>query len=162
VLELGGRPALDVFREAAGALLGADLRRAGERVLVALPRGPADGDAFVARQIAGVSAGRRAFAVAEPLRPGATLRFALRDADLAREDLGRALAAAREPASAALYLSCPGRGQRLFRHAGLEAGYAAHVLGDVPTAGLFGSFQLGPVASASELHTYAAVLVLLP
>lgn len=159
LLELGGRPALDVYREAAGELLAADLRRAGERVVVALPRGR--GDEFVVRTIAGFAPDRRAFALAEDLRPGTPLRLALRDADLAREDLARALAGVSLPASAALYLSCSGRGRGLFRHAGLETAVVAHALGATPLAGLFGSFQLGPVAGASELHTYAAVLALL-
>lgn len=161
LLELDGRPALDVYREAAGPLLGADLRRAGGLVHVALPRGPA-GEAFVVRNVAGFAPDRRAFAVAEDLRPGALVRLALRDADLAREDLGRALAGAREPASAALYLSCSGRGQSLFRHAGVESGTVAHALGRTPLAGLFASFQFAPVAGVTELHTYAAVLTLLP
>lgn len=160
VLELDGRPALDVYREAAGPLLGADLRRAGERVLAALPRGPG-GDGFVVRPIAGFAPERRAFALADELRPGTPLRLALRDGDLAREDLARALAAGPAPADAALYLSCSGRGRGLFRHAGLESAVVAHALGATPLAGLFGSFQFGPLGPATELHTYAAVLALL-
>jgi small ligand-binding sensory domain FIST len=159
VLELAGRPALDVYREAAGAPLAADLRRAGEIVVAALPRGGAG--EFVVRPVAGFAPERRAFALAEDLRPGTPLRLALRDADLAREDLTRALAGAPGPAAAALYLSCSGRGRGLFRHAGLEAAVVAHTLGPTPLAGLFGSFQFGPVAGATELHTYAAVLALL-
>lgn len=158
VLEIGGRPALDVYREAAGAPLAADLRRSAERVVAALPRGA--GDEQVVRPVAGFDPERRAFALAEDLRVGTPLRLALRDADLAREDLTRSLAGA-GPAAAGLYLSCTGRGRGLFRHAGLEAAVVARALGATPLAGLFGSFQLGPVAGASELHTYAAVLALL-
>lgn len=160
VLELAGRPALDVYREAAGELLAADLRRTAELVVAALPRGRA-GAEFVVRTLAGFDPERRAFALAEDLRPGTPLRLALRDADLAREDLTRSLAAASAPAAAALYLSCSGRGRGLFRHAGLEAAVVARALGATPLAGLFGSFQFAPVAGATELHTYAAVLALL-
>lgn len=158
VLELAGRPALDVYREAAGAPLAADLRRAGELVVAALPR---TGGSFVVRPVAGFAPERRAFALAEDLGPGARLRLALRDADLAREDLTRALATAPAPAAAALYLSCSGRGRALFRHAGLEAAVVARALGATPLAGPFGSYQFGPVAGVTELHTYAAVLALL-
>lgn len=158
VLELDGRPALDVYREAAGAPLAADLRRAGELVVAALPRAR---DEFVVRPVAGFAPERRAFALAEDLRPGAPLRLALRDADLAREDLARALATASAPASAALYLSCSGRGRELFRHAGLEAAVVARALRATPLAGPFASFQFGPVAGVTELHTYAGVLALL-
>lgn len=158
VLELDGRPALDVYREAAGAPLAADLSRAGELVVAALPRA---GDEFVVRPVAGFAPERRAFALADDLRPGTPLRLALRDADLAREDLVRALATATTPAAAALYLSCSGRGRGLFRHAGLETAVVARALGATPLAGPFASFQFGPVAGVTELHTYAAVLALL-
>lgn len=161
LLEIEGRPALELYREAAGSLLGSDLGRAGGRLLVALPRGPLGTD-FVVRRVTGFAPERQALALAEPLRPGAPLRFALRDADFAREDLQHALAAADGPAAAALYLSCPGRGHRLFRHAGLETATVANALGATPMAGMFGSFQFGPVADATELHTYAAVLAILP
>lgn len=161
ILEIDGRPALEVYREAAGKLLGADLERAGGRLLVALPRGRVGTD-FVVRHVTGFAPERQAFALTDLLRPGAPLRLALRDGDFAREDLQRALAVADAPAAAALYLSCPGRGQRLFRHAGLETATVANALGATPVAGMFGSFQFGPVADATELHTYAAVLAMLP
>ena len=160
ILEIDGRPALEVYREAAGSLLGSDLARAGGRLLVALPRGPIESD-FVVRHVTGFARDRQGFALTDLLRPGAPLRLALRDGELAREDLQRALASADAPAAAALYLSCPGRGQRLFRHAGLETATVANALGATPVAGLFGSFQFGPVANATELHTYAAVLAML-
>lgn len=160
LLEIDGRPALEVYREAAGSLLGSDLERAGGRLLVALPRGRIGTD-FVVRHVTGFAPERQAFALTDLLRPGAPLRLALRDGDLAREDLQRALAVADAPAAAALYLSCPGRGQRLFRHAGLETATVANALGATPLAGMFGSFQFGPVARTTELHTYAAILTML-
>jgi small ligand-binding sensory domain FIST len=162
VLELDGRPALEVYRDAAGGPLAADLRRAAERLLVALPRSGDDLVAdFVVRNVAGFAPGRGGFALAEELRVGARLRLALRDGDLAREDLAKSLAAAGDAPAAALYLSCPGRGQSLFRHAGLEAAYVARALEPAPVAGVFGSFQFGPVAGATERLTYAGVLALI-
>ncbi len=160
VLEIDGRPALEVYRDAAGSLLGSDLVRAGGRLLVALPRGPIRTD-FVVRHVTGFAPERQAFALADPLRSGSPLQLALRDGDLAREDLQRALAVAGGPAAAALYLSCSGRGQSLFRHAGLETATVARALGPTPLAGMFGSFQFGPIADATELHTYSAILTLL-
>jgi len=166
VLELDGRPALDVYREAARAPLAADLRRAAERLLAALPRSrrkPSQaGDDFVARSLSGFDEDRRAFALAEELRPGSRLRLALRDADGAREDLKRALESMRAgPPAAGLYLSCSGRGQGLFGHAGLETAYVAGSIAPAPLGGMFGSFQFGPVAGATERLTYAGVLALI-
>jgi small ligand-binding sensory domain FIST len=173
LLELDGRPALDAYRDAAGGPLAADLRRAAECLLVALPpagvapgagRSPHEpaGDGFVARGVAGFAPERRALALPDEVRVGTALRLALRDGDLARDDLARALASAEGPPAAVLYVSCPGRGQRLFRHAGLEAAYVARALEPAPVGGLFGSFQLGPVAGATQLLTYAGVLTLIP
>lgn len=168
ILEIDDRPALDVYCEAAGGPLAADLRRASERLLVALPRSrPARGRraaeaGFVVRQVAGFAPERRAFAVAEELRAGAPLRFALRDAELAREDLKRAFdASGADPGTAGLYLSCSGRGRGLFGHAGLEVAYVAQAVAPAALAGMFGAFQLGPVAGTPELLTVAGVLALL-
>jgi hypothetical protein len=61
ILELDGKPALDVYREVAREPLAADLRHAAERLLVAIPRRARDrgetGDAWVARRIAGFAPG---------------------------------------------------------------------------------------------------------
>jgi len=178
ILELDGRPALDVYREVARQPLAADLRRAADRLVVALPRPrspeerraqPGEPAGYVARNLAGFAPERRAFALVEELRPGACIRLALRDADLAREDLKRALDGMRsgeqpdcgQGAALGLYLSCSGRGRGLFRHAGLETAYVAQALEPAPVGGMFGAFQFGPVAGSTELLTYAGVLALL-
>lgn len=163
ILELDGKPALDVYREIAREPLAADLRHAAARLLAAIPvralrRGDA-GDAWVARRLAGFAPERRAFALPEPPRVGTVLRFALRDADLAREDLSRALAGVRGPASAGLYLSSFARGRALFQHPGLESALVASALAPAPLAGLFGSFEIAPLAGSLEHLAHAGVLV---
>jgi len=166
VLELDGKPALDVYREVAREPLAADLRLAAERVLAALPRSArhrADsGAAWVARRVVGFAPARRAFALAESLRVGTVLRFALRDADLAREDLVLALAGVAGPVSAGLYLSSSARGRALFRHSGLESAIVARALAPAPIAGLFGSFEIAPLAGSPELLAHAGILIALP
>ncbi len=166
ILELDGKPALDVYREIAREPLAADLRLAAERVLVALPRSARHrsdtGAAWVARRVAGFSLGRRAFALPEPLRVGTVLRFALRDADLAREDLAISLASVGGPASAGLYLSSSARGRALFRHSGLETAIVARSLAPAPIAGFFGSFEIAPLAGSLEVLAHAGILIALP
>jgi hypothetical protein len=149
VLELDGKPALDVYADAAREPLAEDLRRAAERVLVALPRGASD--AWVARRLSGFAPARRAFALPEPPRVGSRLGFALRDADLAREDLRDALGRV-APARAALYLGASDRGQALFRHAGLEAAIVAQAFAPAPIAGC--SARSRSRRSAAPLHTW--------
>ena len=166
VLELDGKPALDVFREIAREPLAADLRLAADCVLAALPRSARHrgdaGAAWVARRVAGFAVARRAFALPEPLRVGTVLRFALRDADLAREDLALALATITTPPSAGLYLSSSARGGALFRHSGLESALVARALAPAPIAGLFGSFEIAPLAGSPELLAHAGILIALP
>ena len=164
IIELDGRPALDVYREVARGPLAADLRRASEHLLVALPRPrrTAGDEDYVARSLAGFAEERRAFALVEELRPGSRIRLALRDADFAREDLKRALESMRGgPPAGGLYLSCSGRGRALFGHAGLETAYVAGALAPAPLGGMFGAFQFGPVAGSTERLTYAGVLALI-
>ncbi len=165
ILELDGKPALDVYREIAREPLAADLRHAAARLLAAIPlqarrRGDA-GDAWIARRLAGFAPERRAFALPEPLRVGTVLRFALRDADLAREDLSRALAGVGGPASAGLHLSSFARGRALFQHPGLESALVASALAPAPVAGLYGSFEIAPLAGSLEHLAHAAILVAL-
>jgi len=166
ILELDGKPALDVYREIAREPLAADLRHAAERLLVAIPRRARHrgdtGDAWVARRIAGFAPARRAFALPESLRAGAVLRFALRDADLAREDLSRMLAGVGGSASAGLYLSSSARGRALFQHPGLEVALVATALAPAPIAGLFGSFEIAPLAGSLEVLAHAGVLIAIP
>ena len=162
ILELDGKPALDVYCEIARAPLAADLRHAAARLLAAIPlRARRRGDAgdWVARRIAGFAPERRAFALPEPLRVGTVLRFALRDADLAREDLSRALAGVGGPTSAGLYLSSFARGRALFQHPGLESALVASALAPAPLAGLFGSFEIAPLAGSMEHLAHAGILV---
>ncbi len=166
ILELDGKPALDVYREIAREPLAADLRHAAARLLVAIPRSARHrgeaGDAWVARRIAGFAPARRAFALPESLRVGSVLRFALRDADLAREDLSRMLVGAGASASAGLYLSSSARGRALFHHPGLEAALVATALAPAPIAGLFGSFEIAPLAGSLEVLAHAGVLITIP
>lgn len=169
VLEIDGRPALDVFREVARGPLAEDLRRAASYVLVALPD-PADpetslrhGD-YRVRNVAGfsdASNGRAGFALPEPVRSGDRIAFVLREPHGAREDLKRMLGAL--PAGDAafgIYLDCCARGAALFDVPGLEAAYLQEALGPLPLVGMLGAYEIGPVRGRSELLTYTGVLAL--
>lgn len=162
ILELDDEPALDRFRKIARAPLAEDLDRASAHLLVALPCAqPAERafetGAFAVRPIRGFETARRGFAIAESLRAGAELSFVLRDAAHARDTLQRALGPPR-PATGGVYLSCAGRGRRLFGHPDLEASYVATSLQGSPLAGAFGAFQLTPVDGVPQLLNYAGVL----
>ena len=162
ILELDGRPALDVYREVARGPLAEDLRRAAAFVLAALPRDPRDPLApggYVVRNIAGFAIEERAIAIPEALAVGDRVAFVRRDPASAREDLKAMLASLREPRPAfGLYFDCCARGASFFGVSGLEAAYLEESFGGVPLLGLFGSCEIGPVASRPELLTYTGVL----
>lgn len=161
---IAGRPALDVYREAARGPLAADLRRASSFLMVALPAPGGESLArghYRVRNVVGFAEPRGAFAVPEPVGRGQEIAFALRDPEGARDDL-RALCdslAAARPA-AALYLGCCGRGRALFGVAGLESGYLAGALPATALVGMQGPCQIAPLGGRPELLTYAGVLAL--
>ena len=164
ILELDGRPALDVYREIARGPLAEDLRRAASFVLAALPRDPerplAPGG-YLVRNVAGFALEERALAIPEALAPGDRIAFVHRDASAAREDLKAMLAQLREPQPAfGIYFDCCARGASFFGVPGLEAAYLEESFGRAPVAGLFGSCEIGPVAGRAELLTYTGVLAL--
>jgi small ligand-binding sensory domain FIST len=164
ILELDGRPALDVYREVARGPLAEDLRRAAAFVLAALPRdaeNPLAPGGYLVRNVAGFALEERALAIPEALVPGDQIAFVHRDPASAREDLKAMLSQLREPQPAfGIYFDCCARGASFFGVPGLEAAYLEESFGRAPVAGLFGSCEIGPVAGRAELLTYTGVLAL--
>ncbi len=166
VLELDGRPALDVYREAARGPLAEDLRRAAAFVLVALPvEESAEGlepGSYRVRHVVGFESEANVFALPEALPPGHRIAFAQREPESAREDLKAVLAKLGKRAPAlGLYFNCCARGSSFFGVSGLEAAYLENAFGSAPLAGMFGSCEIGPIGGRTELLTYTGVLALL-
>ncbi len=165
ILELDGRPALDVYREAAREPLADDLRRAASFVLAALPRdaaAPLEPGGYLVRNIAGFAPDANAFAIPVAVEKGDRIAFVHREPETAREDLKAMLAGlGADPAGLALYFDCCARGAGFFGVPGLESAYLEQALGGSPLAGMFGSCEIGPIAGRAELLTYTGVLALL-
>lgn len=164
VLGLGGRPALDVYEEAA--------RRRGLEVVPGAPppllagiAGPGGetGDCLV-RNVVGLDPERRAFALPEPMFSGQGIALAEPDPAAARADMARRFEALSRPAPTfGLYLNCRARGSALFGEAGIEARELANAFADCPVAGVSGPFQLASLAPGQppSLLTYAGALALI-
>jgi small ligand-binding sensory domain FIST len=166
ILELDGRPALDLFKQVARGPLAADLRRASASVLAGLPVDPEatelEPGAYLVRQMIGFEPDANAFAIPEMLKPGDRLALVTREPESARDDLKAMLARLGEPPSAfGLYFDCCARGSSFFGVSGLEAGYIESAFGAAPLAGMFGSCEIGPLGSRTELLTYTGVLALI-
>jgi len=165
ILEIDGRPALDLFCEAAGGALADDLRRAAMYVLVAFPRcekEPLAPGRYLVRHLVGFSERNRALAIPELVAVGDAIAFVHREPETARQDLKEMLGRL-DPSGAAcgIWLNCCARGAGFFGVPGLEAAYLEQALGSTPVAGMFGSCEIGPVAGRTELLTYTGVLALL-
>ena len=168
IVELDGRPALDIYREVARAPLAENLRRAAAFLLVALPKveeDPLRPGGYLVRNVAGYSEEQRAFAIPEIVKPGMQIALATREPQAAREDLKAMLEGiATGGSSLGLYFDCCARGASFFGVEGLEAAYLENALGSTPVAGMFGSCEFGPIGTSgasTELLTYTGVLALL-
>ncbi len=160
VLELDGRPALDVFEEEIGEVLARDLRRVGGFIFVALPVPGSDTGDYLIRNLVGVDPENRLLAIGDYAEPGTMLQFARRDGQSAREDLLRMARDTRERAGGtirgALYFSCLGRGRNLFGEESAELKLIGEVLGETPLAGFYANGEI----SHNRLYGYTGVLTL--
>lgn len=178
LVELDGRPALDVFREDIGDVLSRNLERVSGYIHAALPisrdasvvdvannsgnaSGGDSGD-YLVRNIVGIDPDNRLVAIGERISAGDRVMFVRRDGAAAAEDLDRMLAdvihrAGTRP-KAALYYSCVARGPNLFGGGSEEMKAVQAVLGDdVPVVGFFANGEI----SKNRLYSYTGVLTLI-
>jgi small ligand-binding sensory domain FIST len=119
---------------------------------------------FLISNVVGADPGTGSIAIGTPVRVGQTVRFHLRDADTADEDLNSLLEADRAantaPPQAALLFSCNGRGTRLFPSAHHDASAMQKIHGPIPLAGFFAQGELGPISGRNYLHGFTASIAL--
>jgi small ligand-binding sensory domain FIST len=165
ILELDGRPAYEVFAEAAGPLA-SDLRRALAFVFLAVPMDPAadkiERGKFLVRNIVGVSQENGALAVAHHPGVGDTVGLVLRDAERARNNLKETLddlaKRLQSPPVFGLYFDCVSRGSGLYNIPGHDSAYIRQYLGELPIGGFFTGFEIGPAGDQTSLLQYSGVL----
>jgi small ligand-binding sensory domain FIST len=170
VIELDGRPAYEVFEEAAGPLA-ADLRRALTYIFVAIPvyenADRIERGQFVVRNIVGASEEHGVIAVAFQPKVGDTIGFVLRDAERSREDLKATLDDLNDrldnktPPAFGLYFNCVSRGAGLYNIPGHDSAYIRRALGPIPIAGFFTGFEISSLAEQTSLLQYSGVLALI-
>ena len=143
---IDGRPATDVFREAAGPALGADLRRAVSSLLVGLTDDGQDRRQFTARRIVALDVRSGRLAINDSVDKGQHIIFLKRDERAAREDLQHMLQDLREacphPPKGGIYVSCAGRGGIMFERDEAEVDMIREVFGDIPLAGFFAAGEI--------------------
>lgn len=161
VMQIDGRPALEVLREDVGELLARDLRRIGGYIFAALPIPGSDTGDYLVRNLVGLDSERGWLQIGAEVSTGDRLRFCRRDHDSARADLKRMLEDLRERAGGAprgaLYFSCVARGRHLFGAQSEELQLIRETFGDMPLTGFFANGEI----SNNRLYGYTGVLTLL-
>lgn len=167
VQELGGKRALKAVREMTHTLGPADRQLIAQhgllvgRVINEYKRHFGPGD-FVVRGLIGVDHGHGYLAIGDPhIRVGQTVRFHVRDAASAADDLAMLLGAQKihGPGAGALLFTCDGRGRKLFGKPHADAALVHDALGNTPLAGFLAAGEIGPLGDESFLHSHTASLI---
>jgi small ligand-binding sensory domain FIST len=119
---------------------------------------------FLIRGVLGADEDTGTVTVGDVVEVGRTVRFHVRDATTAGEDLDALMAATGDegPAGGALLFSCTGRGRVMFGEPDSVHGGASHDVrairrGLAPrVAGFFADGEIGPVAAKNNLHGFTA------
>jgi small ligand-binding sensory domain FIST len=159
VVELDGRPAMDVFVETLAEAGISDLRELAGSLHIALPITGSDTGDYLVRNLVGIDPDNGVFAVGDTIHAGDALMFCRRDRDAAEHDLRRMLRSLKARAVrplGGLYYSCLARGPGMFGEVGRELGIVREELGDVPLVGFFGNGEI----SFDRLYAYTGVLTL--
>jgi len=165
VFELAGEPALERLKGDLATMTEGQQRSAARGGVLAglvIDENRADyrrGD-YLMRGLMGVDEDTGALAVAEAVRVGQTLRFHVRDADAADEDLRENLAHAidGDRVAGALLFTCNGRGTSLFAAPDHDARAVGELVGGDAVAGFFCAGEIGPVGGKPFLHGFTATL----
>lgn len=160
LIEIDGRPALEVLKEDIGPDMARDLRHIGHVIHAALPVAGADTGDFLVRNLVGVDPNHGWVAIGERVEDGQSLMFVRRDQEAAETDLRRMLAKLKKRAGGApkggLYVTCLARGRNTFGADGDELAIIREELGDLPLAGYFASGEI----SNARMYGYTGVLTL--
>lgn len=161
LIEIDGRPALDVFKEDIGDVLARNLQKVAGYIFAALPVSGSDTGDYLVRNLTGIDPEQGLIAIAEYVEPGDSIMFCRRDHDSAVEDMRRMLGDLRKragnaPIRGGLYYSCCARGPNQFGDNSEELGLIAEELGDIPLVGFFANGEI----SNNRLYGYTGVLTL--
>jgi small ligand-binding sensory domain FIST len=163
ILEIEGRSPLEALDR---ALSDPGLRRMTPHLMAGIGELGADGRSdYVVRPFAIADGARPALAVADAVRAGQTIRFTMRDAIGARDDMKAMLdelAEARPQGGPAfgIYFNCALRGSELYGQPGLDPELIRRRFGKFPVAGIESSFEIAPACGRPRIHMFTGVLVL--
>jgi small ligand-binding sensory domain FIST len=161
VLELDGRPALEVLKEDVGEILSRDLSKLGGYIYVGLPINDSSHGDYQVRALMGLDMERQLLSIGDYMEGRSKLLFCRRDGNTAREDMQRMLQQLKEQLNGrtirgGVYISCINRGRNLFGDDSAELYLISEMLGEFPLAGFF---AYGEICS-NRLYSQTGVLTL--
>lgn len=160
LIQLDGRPALEVFKEDIGEVLARDLDRVAGYIFAGFPIAGSDTGDYLVRNLVGIDVNNNLIAVGEMLETNQPIMFCRRDGESAREDMERMLSAISGSLSGTprggVYYSCLGRGPNLFGAESQELRMIRDALGEFPLVGFFANGEI----SHDRLYGYTGVLTL--
>ena len=168
LLELAGVPAIRKLEEIVAELPADEqaLASRGLQIGVAMNEYTEvhDRGDFLIRGVLGVDESRDGIVIGDLVEVGRTVRFQVRDAQAADEDLrallsGPAVLGGPGLVEGALLFSCNGRGANLFATADHDAVTVAEHFAHAPVAGFFAAGEIGPVGGRNYLHGFTASIV---
>ncbi len=118
---------------------------------------------FLMRNLVGVDPKYGAIAVGDRIRAGQRIRFHLRDAKAAADDLETLLTnycnekSDEDSTVGALIFSCLGRGEGLYGKPNFDSQLFLDYVNDISISGFFCNGEIGPVAGGTFLHGYTSV-----
>ena len=160
LIELDHRPALDVFREDIGEVLGKDLHKISGYIFAGLPIEHSDTGDYLVRNIIGIDEQEKIIAVGDYLYEGSKFMACRRDGNSAREDMLRMLGTMKsrmqDRPRGGVYYTCLGRGRYQFGENSEELKMIQDTLGDFPLVGFFANGEI----FHNRLYGYTGVLTL--
>ena len=117
---------------------------------------------FLIRGVVGADHQQGAIVIADVVEVGQTVRFQMRDASAADEDLAQLFRQFRSqagPVGGALLFSCNGRGRAMFPSADHDVLAVRAGLDTPSVAGFFAAGEIGPVAGRNHLHGFTASIL---
>lgn len=170
IYELGGRTFYSVLEDVlTNQANDYDRRLAQEAVFIGISADEYKSDLklgdFLIRPVIGLDQESQAGAVADYVQAGQTIKFHLRDAVSATDELISLLSAQTQKnmqknPSAALIFSCNGRGKDFFNVSDHDLNIIKDHFGKIPLAGFFCSGEIGPVAGKNFSHGLTSSIAL--
>jgi small ligand-binding sensory domain FIST len=117
---------------------------------------------FLIRPVVGADRQQGAIVIGDVVEVGRTVRFQVRDASAAEQDLEELFARFRSeggPVGGALLFSCNGRGRTMFPSADHDVLAVRSGLDTTGVAGFFAAGEIGPVGGRNHLHGFTASIL---